>query len=319
MSKLVTNKIAAQGTDLKIDRKKEALDNTIKSTSGVINSIFKQTGVEQIKNDETNTALGSVSQQVDSMNKEMVEMSKAATESLAKSLFPNEKPVFFESDQLGAQAERLTAGKMLEKLSGGYKPTLFQSRALQQAYYPIRDLSDTDELEDEQYNPDKEVDLEIYDVQIQKYGKNPYDQDPDFLKQFQAQGEEEEESLSEDSEEEQVVKQKEPKKKVEVIPNMQVYDPSISVSSSKKAGKLDSLNGSSINMQFPKKDGVEATCMQKQLADWGTGDCTKSEVYNERTKVYEISCECTLFSATTMMNGVMDIFATSAIGDVFST
>lgn len=32
------------------------------------------------------------------MNKNIIEMSKAATNSLAKSMFPNEKPVFFESD-----------------------------------------------------------------------------------------------------------------------------------------------------------------------------------------------------------------------------
>lgn len=62
MSKLVINKKAAQGTDLKIDRKKEALDNTIKSTSGVINSIFKQSSVDKIKNDDSNTALGTVNE-----------------------------------------------------------------------------------------------------------------------------------------------------------------------------------------------------------------------------------------------------------------
>lgn len=53
-------------------------------------------------------------------------LSKSMSASLSKSLLANEKPVFFENQKLGSQAERLTEKKMLSKLVGSKKPELFQ-------------------------------------------------------------------------------------------------------------------------------------------------------------------------------------------------
>lgn len=41
MGNLVQQKQDSQGADLKTDRLKESLDNVVKSTSGVVDSVFK--------------------------------------------------------------------------------------------------------------------------------------------------------------------------------------------------------------------------------------------------------------------------------------
>jgi hypothetical protein len=79
------------------------------------------------------------------MNKNIMELSKNMATSLSKSLLANEKPVFFENEKIGAQAEKVTEKKMLSKLVLKTKPELFQ--------YP--DLEDVDPFSDMEIHNDE--------------------------------------------------------------------------------------------------------------------------------------------------------------------
>lgn len=63
---------------------------------------------------------------------------------------------------------------------------------------------------------------------------------------------------------------------------------------------------------------AQLECMQKDMDSWGTGKCDKKVLKNPKTGKTEVSCQCTLFSTTTMMTGMMDAFANNNIGNVFS-
>lgn len=62
---------------------------------------------------------------------------------------------------------------------------------------------------------------------------------------------------------------------------------------------------------------TETQCMQKGIAEWGTGSCTKKENLNEETNTIEISCECTVLSTTTIMEGMIEVFTTANVFLIF--
>jgi hypothetical protein len=120
MAQLVEQKKASQGANIGTDTVSLSLQNTIKSTAGVMDSVFQslqcgstlpETEEEQLAQENQNAMM----QKVQSITKDM-------GGSLAANSLPNEKPAGFESKTSASTTSTLTGKKMSQYLVTSLQP-----------------------------------------------------------------------------------------------------------------------------------------------------------------------------------------------------